>query len=138
MNKARNELRSAIEGAFIGSRNTRLLLKMATMKSQIEDLQAILIELDSRKSWVSIAEEISINGENFDRHFTTKSTFELRLISASVRTSGGIMMLMGADYSYELNAGSVYRINREGDQIELFERLAETVVRKTKLVLRSD
>lgn len=107
-------------------------------KELVEALQEILLELNSHKAGVSIVQEISINGENFDRHFTTKSTFELRLISASVRTSGGIMMLMGANYSYELNAGSVYRINREGDQIELFERLAETVVRKTKLVLRSD
>ncbi len=106
------------------------------MKNKLfEDLQEILIELDSHKSRVLIVEEISINDENFDRHFTTKSRFELLLISSRIRISGGIMMLDGTDYYYELNTGNIYKINREDNQIEIFERLAEKVVRKTKLVL---
>ena len=103
----------------------------------IEDLGEVLIELDSHKSRVSIVEEISINDENFDRHFTTRSRFEILLISSRIRISGGVMMLDGADCYYELNTGKIYRINREGNQIEIFERLAEKVVRKTKLVLNA-
>ena len=101
----------------------------------IEDLQEILIELDSHKSRVLIVEEISINDENFDRHFTTRSRFELLLISSRIRISGGILMLDGTDSYYELNTGNIYKINREDNQIEIFERLVEKVVRKTKLVL---
>lgn len=101
----------------------------------IEDLGEVLIDLDSHKSRVSIVEEISFNDENFDRHFTTTSRFELLLISSTIRTSGAIMMLNGTDCCYELNTGNIYKINREDNQIEIFERLAEKLVRKTKLIL---
>ena len=102
----------------------------------IEDLEEVLIKLDSHKSSVSIVEEISIDDENFDRHFTTRSRFEILLISSRIRTSGGIMMLDGSDYYYELNTGNIYKINRQDNQIEIFERLAEKVVRKTKLIFK--
>lgn len=111
---------------------------MTAMKNQIEDLQAILIELDSHQSEVLITEEISINGENFDRHFTSTSQFDLSLVSARIRTSGAIMMLDGIGSYYELNVGLMYKFHREGDEIELFERLADKVVRKTKIVLKGN
>lgn len=104
----------------------------------IEILQKILLELDSHQSRVLIIEQISINGENFDRHFTSTSQFNLSLVSATIRTSGGIMMLEGADSCYELNVGLMYKFHREGDEIEFFERLADKVVRKTKIVLRGN
>jgi hypothetical protein len=92
------------------------------MKNKLlEDVGEVLIELDSHKSLVSIVEEISINDENFDRHFTTKSRFELLLVSSRIRVSGGIMMLNGADCYYELNTGNIYKINREGKKPSFFK-----------------
>ncbi len=107
-------------------------------ESIISEIQGILIDLNEHHSHVFIKEEISVNGENFNRHFTASSGFELKLQSVGVRTSGAVMMLDGFDASYEIRTGNIYRIERQEFIILIYENLGPNIVRKSEFHLHKE
>ena len=82
---------------------------------------------------IEIEELISVNGENYDRHLTTRSNISMILKNFGVRFSGGIAMLQSDCQDYEFRIGATTAILRTDYEITVTEKLSESVFRRTRI-----
>jgi hypothetical protein len=79
-----------------------------------------------------IQEFLSLNGENFDRHFTTWACSEFILQKIGGRISGGRIIWEGEKSYYEVCADIVVNFLQKSEmEMEFLEKYSETVFRKT-------
>lgn len=78
---------------------------------------------------ISITDRITTVENNYDRHFTTTSTFEIKQASFGIRISGGIGMLIGENQSFEFRSDTIQDIKKSNDEIEFVIKIKESVFR---------
>jgi len=83
---------------------------------------------------IKIRQEISVNKDNFDRHFTCFTNFEFKLTHFGIRMSGQKMMFMGNEFNYEIDSRCLIEFQENNnDEYILIEKLSEEVYKKTFL-----
>ena len=83
---------------------------------------------------LKINESISINGINFDRHFTTSNSMSFIVTNIACRTSGARIMLQGDELYYEIAIDLLVDFMEKENQVfEFLEKYSENVYRKTIL-----
>ena len=84
---------------------------------------------------ITIKEYLSINKDNFDRHFTTVTHFGFLLEQIAARMSGNKIMIHGKATGYEIHADAIIQFaDLAEDEYMILERLSDTVYRKTVLL----
>ena len=92
-----------------------------------------------RNKNLKVQQAISVNKDNFDRHFTCFSNFEFVLRNLMVRTSGAKMMLMGDHFNYEIDTNCIVKFEQvETHEYHLLEKLSENVFKRSILKFDSD
>lgn len=81
-------------------------------------------------------EAISVNKDNFDRHFTTFSSSEFILTNFAVRISGARIMFNGTKLSYEIGADFITQFEDRGVEIEFLEIYSDKIYRRTILKIQ--
>lgn len=83
---------------------------------------------------MTISECISLNGTNFDRHFSTLGHYEFKLEKVSWRMSGGRMAFSQSDCYYEISIDNLVSFSaREEHCFEFLEKYSESVFRMTTI-----
>lgn len=81
-------------------------------------------------------ELISTNGQNYDSHFTSKNIFYMYIENASLRFSGGRLMIIGEKgESYEIDIMSIICAVEDDDSFIIIEQLGGEFTRKSILSL---
>ena len=86
---------------------------------------------------IEIKETISLNKDNYDRHFSSFSEFSFVLTNVGIRFSGAKIFFMGDQFQYELH----FDVLKEFCEISpteysLLEVLSENVYRKTIITFK--
>ena len=83
---------------------------------------------------LKIHEAITIAPRLFDRHSTTYSTSAFILKRVGWRVSGGMLMLEGETFFYEISASRIVELNESEDtKFEIFEQYTDTCYRRSNL-----
>jgi hypothetical protein len=83
---------------------------------------------------ILIRESISINKDNFDRHFTSFSNFEFVIKNTGIRLSGAKIYFMGTDSNYEVHFDLISEfLEIANNEYQLIEILSENVYRESNL-----
>jgi len=84
---------------------------------------------------IKISEAISVNKDNFNRHFTSFSNFEFTVESVGVRFSGAKIYFSSQNLNYEIHFDLISEFTEtEKNEYQIIEILSENVYRKTILV----
>lgn len=83
---------------------------------------------------IKIQEAISVAPVLFDRHSTAYVSFSFVLNRVGWRISGGMLMLEGEDFLYEIGTGRIVEFNESANnRFEIFEQYSDTCYRRTHL-----
>lgn len=86
---------------------------------------------------IKIRQAISVNKDNFDRHFTCFTNFEFKLTHFGIRVSGQKMMFMGDKFNYEIDSRYLIEFQENNDDEYVFiEKLSEEVYKRTLLIFK--
>ena len=83
---------------------------------------------------LKIHEAVSASPPLFDRHSTTFGYTAFVLKRVGWRISGGMLMLQGEEFYYEISASRIIEFNKiDANKFEIFEQLADTCYRRSTL-----
>lgn len=111
------------------------------MNQEIID-RIINFQINAQKyiGWnVEIKEYISTSQDNFDRHFTSFSSFSFELEDLRSRFSGNKMMISGKISHYEIHNDLLIKLeNSKEENVYIFlEKLSEKIYRKSILKFKN-
>jgi len=69
---------------------------------------------------IKINQAISVNKDNFDRHFSCFTNFEFKLTHFGIRTSGQKMMFMGNECHYEIDSNYLIELQEINEDEYIF------------------
>lgn len=100
------------------------------LKNQILSFAEISKSLIGKQ--IKIRQAISINKDNFDRHFTCFSNFKYVLTHFGISMSGQKMMFMGEEFNYEVDSRCIIELQENNNHEYVFlEKLSEEVYKRT-------
>ena len=82
---------------------------------------------------ISIRQSISVNKDNFDRHFTCFSHFEFELDYFGIRMSGQKMIFNGKEFGYEIDSRCLVEIQKFDNEYVFLEKLSDNVYKRSIL-----
>lgn len=104
-----------------------------------EEIQRLVIDFVEKAEerygkTLKVYEAVSVAPVLFNRHSTTYSYTAFVLKRVGWRVSGGMLMLQGDEFYYEISASRIIEFNKlEENKFEIFEQLADTCYRRTTL-----
>lgn len=83
---------------------------------------------------IKIRQYISVNGNNFDRHFTTTSILEFEFKHFGLASSGARVIFSGEIQEYQILSDHLVTFSElEKNEYEFNEKLSEKVFRKSTI-----
>lgn len=107
-------------------------------KEEIIQFSSKVIKLltENRGSKLRIEELISTNGQNYDSHFTSKNIFFMYIESASLRFTGGRLMIIGEQgENYEVDIMSIICAVEDSNSFIIIEKMGGDYTRKSTITL---
>ncbi|MBX7106347.1 MAG: hypothetical protein K1X57_19875 [Gemmataceae bacterium] len=88
---------------------------------------------------VEVVEQITRSPGTLDHHFTTRSSFVLRLESVAIALSGGSLMVMGKafgrDVDYQATCDLLEELSLGSNEVVFVERFGKVVERRSTFKL---
>lgn len=116
--------------------NSSLTSEFMQDKALIDQLMSFAQKVQScfTGMQVSIEQELSTAGDNYDRHFSASARFGFTLTNFAIRFSGNKMMFMGEHDHYEIHGDAITGLKELGNNsYQLLEVLSKRIYRRSTI-----